>query len=184
MQRRFIDRLVALAKREYSARSRLAALAAEAVLFVGIIPLALLLLGPWIDGSLGLPRLVWGWITVVVGCLVVAAGCGLALWSIYLQFTLGRGTPVPAMATQRLVVRPPYTYCRNPMTLGTAMMYSGVAVLAGSIAALLLVLLSTVLLLTYVKTIEEKELEIRFGQEYEDYRQTTPLLLPRLRRRH
>jgi len=34
-------------------------------------------------------------------------------------------------------------------------------------------------LLAYIRFIEEKELEVRFGQDYVDYKRTTPFLLPR-----
>ena len=47
---------------------------------------------------------------------------------------------MPLMATQRLVVEPPYTYTRNPMALGALGLYLGVAVLRRSLAAIGLVL--------------------------------------------
>jgi protein-S-isoprenylcysteine O-methyltransferase Ste14 len=183
MRRGLIDGAVNLAKREHSVPARLLTLAGAGLVFVVIIPLALLVVGPAIDGAVGLPRLDWGWLSIAAGSLLAGAGGVLALWSVYVQITLGRGTPIPLVPTQKLIVIPPYTYCRNPMILGTITMYSGVAVVAGSIAALLLVMLGMVLPLTYVKAVEEKELAIRFGREYEDYRRTTPFILPRLGRR-
>ena len=66
------------------------------------------------------------------------------------------------------------------MTLGTICMYTGVAILAGSISALLVVLLFFSMLLVYIKKIEEKELEIRFGEEYITYKAKTPFLIPRM----
>ena len=45
------------------------------------------------------------------------------------------------MATQQLIVQPPYTFCRNPMTLGAIMMYLGMALLFNSPGAAMLVLL-------------------------------------------
>jgi protein-S-isoprenylcysteine O-methyltransferase Ste14 len=33
-------------------------------------------------------------------------------------------------------------------------------------------------MITYLKAYEERELEIRFGKEYFDYRMRTPLLIP------
>jgi protein-S-isoprenylcysteine O-methyltransferase Ste14 len=83
------------------------------------------------------------------------------------------------MATQKLIIQPPYSFCRNPMALGAILMYLGVAVLFGSMGAVVLVLLGAGCLLTYIKRIEEKEMEIRFGQEYLDYKKKTPFLIPR-----
>ena len=86
---------------------------------------------------------------------------------------------MPLMATQKLIIRPPYSYCRNPMALGAIVMYLGVAILFGSMGSVVLVLLGTGLLLTYIKRIEEREMEIRFGQEYLKYKKQTPFLIPR-----
>jgi protein-S-isoprenylcysteine O-methyltransferase Ste14 len=54
-----------------------------------------------------------------------------------------------------------------------------VAILIGSIGSALLVLFGAGFLLTYIKRIEEKELELRFGQEYLEYKKQTPFLIPR-----
>jgi protein-S-isoprenylcysteine O-methyltransferase Ste14 len=62
-------------------------------------------------------------------------------------------------------------------------MYLGVAVLFRSIGAAILVLLFAGCLLVYIKRVEEKEMELRFGREYLAYRQQTPFLIPRFRRR-
>jgi protein-S-isoprenylcysteine O-methyltransferase Ste14 len=87
------------------------------------------------------------------------------------------------MATQQLIVQKPYNYCRNPMALGAIVLYLGVAILIGSISAVVLVLIWAVLLLVYIKFLEEKEMELRFGEAYREYRKQTPLFIPRLRQR-
>ena len=83
------------------------------------------------------------------------------------------------MATQELVVHPPYSYCRNPMALGAIALYLGLAIWLASPAAVDLVLLGAALLLTYIKFIEEQEMELRFGDGYVAYRQKTPFIIPR-----
>ena len=90
---------------------------------------------------------------------------------------------MPLMATQKLIIQPPYSYCRNPMALGAIGMYLGVAILFRSLGAVILVLLTASLLLIYIKLVEEKEMQIRFGQEYLAYKQQTPFLIPRFRNR-
>jgi protein-S-isoprenylcysteine O-methyltransferase Ste14 len=111
----------------------------------------------------------------------MVAGWLFANWTVGVQFSLGKGTPIPLMATQRLVVRRPYTYCRNPMTLGTTAFYLGIAFWAGSFSALILGLIYPVGILIYIKLVEEKELEQRFGHEYLEYKRRTPFLIPRFR---
>ena len=113
---------------------------------------------------------------------MMVGGWLLAMWTIVVQFSIGRGTPVPLMATQELVVDGPYRFCRNPMVLGAVVMYLGLAVSIGSLSAVGLVVLPTIWLLAYVKRWEEPELEARFGEAYRLYRQHTPFLLPRFGR--
>ena len=120
---------------------------------------------------------------LIVGVLLILPSGLLGLWANHGLFTTGRGTPVPLMATQELIVEPPYTYCRNPMALGAIGMYLGAALLFQSIGAVIVVLLFAAALLTYIKRGEEKEMQARFGPEYLAYKQRTPLLIPRIRRR-
>ncbi len=83
------------------------------------------------------------------------------------------------MATQTLIVQRPYSYCRNPMALGTILLYLGVAVTIGSISAVGLVLIGAAALLAYIKAVEEKEMVLRFGNSYLEYKKQTPFLIPR-----
>jgi protein-S-isoprenylcysteine O-methyltransferase Ste14 len=174
------DKLLEQTKHEYRPKQRSIALSIEAVFFLVIFPFVLIELGAsfdrWSQWSVALAEPVH----FLLGAMFAIAGWLFAIWAIYVQFTLGRGTPVPLMATQKLIVQPPYTYCRNPMALGAIVMYLGVAVLFGSPGAAVLVLLGAIVLLTYIKRIEEQEMELRFGQEYLAYKRRTPFLIPRL----
>ena len=92
----------------------------------------------------------------------VLAGWLLGLWTNYVQFTLGRGTPVPVMATQKLLICPPYSYCRNPMALGAIVAYLGVCVVAGSPGAGLLWFLGAVAILFAAATrLGDRHLPVR-----------------------
>jgi len=174
-----MNRFQKWAQREYSARQRLTAMFFEGILFVLIFPYLLIKGGIALDRSLGLPRLFFGLPSQIIGGLLVATGGFFALWSIYAQFTRGRGTPVPVMATQELIADGPFAYCRNPMSLGTYAVCLGVAVWIGSLSAAGIVLLFALLLTGYLLFIEEKELAARFGQAYLDYKRRTPFLIPR-----
>jgi protein-S-isoprenylcysteine O-methyltransferase Ste14 len=176
------DRLLKQTSREYGPRARLALLAVAGVVFLVILPWALVSLGARLDRALGWPALRYPPANAILGGLMVLAGWLLGLWTNYVQFTLGRGTPVPVMATQQLIVRPPYAYCRNPMALGAIVAYLGVCVVAGSPGAGLLWLLGAVALLTYIRLVEEKEMVARFGEAYLAYRRRVPFIIPRLHR--
>jgi protein-S-isoprenylcysteine O-methyltransferase Ste14 len=153
-----------------------------APIFLILLPFILIKLGASIDQWLHWSPIWYEPLNLILGCLLIGAGLTFAFWSNYSQFTLGRGTPVPLMATQKLIIQPPYSFCRNPMALGAILMYLGVAVLFGSMGAVVLVLLGAGCLLTYIKRIEEREMEIRFGQEYQEYKKQTPFLIPRFRK--
>ena len=56
--------------------------------------------------------------------------------------------------------------------------YLGLSIYLGSVAAIGLVALFAGLLLLYVKVVEEKELEARFGDAYLQYKRNTPFLIP------
>jgi protein-S-isoprenylcysteine O-methyltransferase Ste14 len=190
------DRLLKQTKREYGPKARLALLAAAGVLFVIILPLALLGLGGLLDRWLGWPALSYPPANAIIGGLMtlppalrtgasagVLAGWLLGPWTNYVQFSLGRGTPVPVMATQTLLICPPYSSCRNPMALGAVVAYLGVCVVAGSPGAGLLWFLGAVALLAYTRLVEEREMMARFGEAYLAYRRRVPFIIPRLRRR-
>ena len=177
------EKLLKQAKREYSPEKRIIALIIEGVFLLGILPATLVYFSSLLDRRFELPPLAFGVVNIVLGCGFVAAGILLAWWAIYVQFTVGRGTPVPVMATQQLIIQKPYSYCRNPMALGAIAVYLGVAILTGSISAVGLVLTFAVLLLIYIKFLEEKEMELRFGEAYQEYRKRTPFIIPRLWRR-
>jgi len=176
MQEKFLKQ----AQRESSPRKRLIALMIEGIFFLGILPVTLVYLSSILDSRFDLPRFVYGAINWIIAWFFIIAGCLMGFWAIYVQFTIGKGTPVPVMATQKLIIQKPYNYCRNPMALGTIVLYLGVAVQIGSISAVALVLIGAILLLLYIKFLEEREMAMRFGEEYQEYRKQTPFIIPRL----
>jgi protein-S-isoprenylcysteine O-methyltransferase Ste14 len=177
------NRLLKLTQHEYSPTQRLIMLFFAGVLFVVIIPAALITAGPQLDQRWSLPQFQYGAINAIVGVLCILIFWPLGLWANWVQFTLGRGTPVPLMATQKLLIVKPYSYCRNPMALGAIGAYLGIAVLVSSLSSVGLVLLGATCLLVYIKLVEEREMVARFGSEYLDYRRRTPFLIPRLPQR-
>jgi protein-S-isoprenylcysteine O-methyltransferase Ste14 len=175
------EKFLKQAQREYSPGERIKALMIEGVFLLGILPGALVYYSPRLDHRFALPSFAFGPINILFGCGFVVAGILLAWWAIYVQFTIGRGTPVPVMTTQQLIIQQPYNYCRNPMALGAIVVYLGVAILTGSISAVVIVLTFAILLLAYIKFLEEKEMELRFGDAYRMYREQTPFIIPRFR---
>jgi protein-S-isoprenylcysteine O-methyltransferase Ste14 len=150
-----------------------------ALIFPTGIPAILVLLLPQVDKRMGIASFYGGYVNIIIGVLAILLGGSLAMWTIIAQIKLASGTPFPMMPTQKLLIIGPFKYCRNPMTLGTIVAYAGVAFWVGSFSALLAVVVLAVLLTTYLKLIEEKELALRFGQEYLVYKKNTSFMLPK-----
>lgn len=116
-----------------------------------------------------------------LGVAVGIIGLLISLWAVISQITTGKGTPVPVFGPQKLIVTGPYRFCRNPMTLGLALYYTGAGIIInhGIAAALLIAIILFHIL--YDMFFEEKELARKFGNDYIHYKQTTPFILPKIR---
>ncbi len=111
-------------------------------------------------------------------------GLGLLAWTTICQLKIGQGTPAPNAPTQRLVITGPYKYTRNPIELGALFYYFGFGWLFGSMLhGITCMFLGFILGSSYHKFVEEKELQLRFGDQYRTYRENTPFLLPKTRKK-
>jgi protein-S-isoprenylcysteine O-methyltransferase Ste14 len=178
-----VNKYLDWASHEHPLRRRLVVLFVLGTLFLGLFPLLLVRGSARLDRRLRLRRFRAGIISPIAGVGLGLAGAFFALPSIRAVVETGSGTPLPMMPTQRLVVQPPFTYCRNPMTLGTILGYGGIGVWLGSVSAVGIVAAVGALLLVYVRFVEEKELEARFGPAHLGYKRNTSFLMPRMRRR-
>ena len=110
-------------------------------------------------------------------------GAILCLWTVF-TFFKARGSPVPLNPPQKLVVRGLYACVRNPMTLGWFIVLFGLGILLNSISLIFVFTpLFIYLNVLYLKTVEEKEMEKKFGQEYLKYKENVPMFIPRFSRR-
>ncbi len=168
------------AQREYPLVQRLLALIPAGVLFVFVFPFILVKVAPALDEKLGFNPIQYGGPILLIGGILILIGLIYAMWSISVQIFRASGTPLPIMATQKLLISGPFRQCRNPMTFGTILFYLGISIIIGSISAIAFVLLFSCLLILYLKFVEERELEARFGEEYIQYKAETPFLIPRV----
>lgn len=171
------------ARREYGVLARFGAMLLAGLVFVILLPYVLVVLAPAVDDKLGLDCFNRTAAAFIIGCLLMLAGYCLALCTILEQINRGRGTPLPMMPTQGLLTTGPFRYCRNPMTLGTIVAYLGMSIASATVTGVTLVLVLAALLITYLKRVEERELDERFGEPYLAYRRQVPFMIPRLRRR-
>lgn len=169
------------AEKEYSIYVRISATMAAGTLFVILLPLFFLKAGATLDMFWNLPGFDFGFLNKLTGWAAILIGFYFALWSILSQIQSGRGTPIPAMATQKLLINGPFKYCRNPMGFGTILAYFGLAILMASISILFLAAIFTLLFILYIKLLEEKELIERFGESYLEYMRSSAFIIPKFR---
>lgn len=178
-----MDWFTRLTQREYGRVQQVTALFLGQVLFLVVYPAFILVGASLLDRWLHLPRFVHGRASSFVALALIIPGLVLVEWTVGLQFSRGLGTPLPIVATRRLVTSGPYSYSRNPMATGTTMVYLGFALGMGSLSAVALASSYPVVITVYTKLVEERELEWRFGPDYLTYKEKTPFLVPKWPRR-
>jgi protein-S-isoprenylcysteine O-methyltransferase Ste14 len=117
---------------------------------------------------------------VILGILLTLSGFLLAVWTIYLFKTIGKGTPNPSLPPKNLISAGPYKYSRNPMALGGFIVLLGESLLYYSPSLLGISLLYALILTLYVIYVEELKLKQRFGAPYEAYMEKVPRIFPKL----
>ena len=167
---------------EYSKKQKVVGLIFGGLIFLVGVPSILAVISTSSDKKLNLPHLIPEPFNLVVAIIFITLGLLLVAWSGFVQLRIGKGTPVPVVPTQRLVTTGPYALCRNPMLLGTVIYYLGIGFWINSLSAVILTALFLLCSALYIKLGEEKELEARFGKEYEEYKRKVPFLIPRLRK--
>jgi len=124
-----------------------------------------------------------GWLLPVpteIGLLLVIVTCGATLLTVINLALKGLGAPFAIALSRKLAVDWLYAWTRNPMVLASLALGLSLGIWFQSIWFVLWVLiLFAPALLFIVKVYEERELEIRFGASYLEYKSRTPMLFPR-----
>ena len=124
-----------------------------------------------------------GWVLPVpseIGlALVVITGTALLLTMVNLALK-GFGAPFFIALSRKLAADWLYAWTRNPMVLAALAFLLSLGIWFQSVLFVLWVLiLFAPALLVFVKVYEERELEIRFGRSYLEYKSRRPMLFPR-----
>jgi len=114
--------------------------------------------------------------------ILLALGFAIDAW-IIATFRRASGTPWHFKPPTKLITTGIYAHVRNPMVVAGILIAVGLGFLFGSISLILIFMpLLTLLGFVYLKAVEERELELRFGNEYLEYKKRVPMLIPKLRR--
>ncbi len=109
------------------------------------------------------------WLLVATGALLFAAGAVMMLAAAGLFRRLGTNIP-PSRPTTLIATTGPYRWTRNPMYLGMALVYAGIAVCFDGAIALALLPLVLIVIQRQVIAREERYLEAKFGDDYRRYK--------------
>lgn len=135
-----------------------------------------------LDQLVGLKPLPWRTGFLIAGILLAIPGLYLLVVSNQSLRALGSGANA-FLLTKRIVERDIYTYTRNPMSLGYYLFSLALAFISGSTLITVAVLLGLIPAhLLFLKYFEEKELELRFGESYKEYKKKVPFLIPKFSR--
>ena len=115
----------------------------------------------------------------LLGVVFLISGLALFIWTVYLFWAFGKGTLAPWTPTQKLIIRGPYKYCRNPMISGVFFVLLGETLVLNSINILIIAVVFFIINTIYFIVKEEPDLYKRFGKEYEEYKKNVPMWIPK-----
>src|SRR4051794_19366490 len=105
------------------------------LLSVLLLPFVMVVVLPYalLDGAVGHLELnmdsPWPLVRMIAGAVLLLGGLVLFVWSVGLFARIGRGTLAPWDPTRNLVAMGPYSYVRNPMISGVALILLGEALI-------------------------------------------------------
>ena len=115
---------------------------------------------------------------------MAVAGLAMAVWTVRLFVTIGKGTPAPWAPPKKLVVEGPYRYTRNPMITGVILMLGAESLLIGSWPLAVWMIVFFIASTICFARFEEPGLEKRFGESYRRYKANVPRWIIRRRPWH
>lgn len=133
------------------------------------IYLGTLLVGLLADWLLGISLSVSVTVRVAVLIVLLVAGSALLI-AARTHFVRAETDVKPWKTSSAIVSRGIYAFTRNPMYLGMALIYLGLAIAFVSLSALVLLPLLFAAIQTQVIAREERYLEAKFGDEYRAYK--------------
>ncbi|UCD99048.1 MAG: isoprenylcysteine carboxylmethyltransferase family protein [Chloroflexota bacterium] len=115
-----------------------------------------------------------------LGLLLMVAG-GIFLLIVVLNLAVkGFGAPFAIALTRMVATEWMYAWTRNPMVLSALAFLIGLGLwLQSTLFLVWLIIVVCPVIFLFLKVYEERELEIRFGVSYLEYKARTPMLLPK-----
>ena len=140
------------------------------------------ILAAWLSSASRKTVIYENWLAVLIGAALIACGAlcySLASRGFSRTQLIGQSEIDPGRHEQRLVVTGIRNRVRHPIYLGHLLEMMGWSILSGVLANFLLTAFAVATGFLMVR-LEEQELLERFGEEYRQYQQRVPALLPRI----
>lgn len=115
------------------------------------------------------------------GIPVFLCGAGIYFWCVSDFVRRGRGTPAPIDPPKALVVSGLYQHVRNPMYVGILSILTGESIFFQSYKLLSYATLLWVMFQSFIIFYEEPMLKKKFGKHYEDYLNSAPRWIPKIK---
>jgi protein-S-isoprenylcysteine O-methyltransferase Ste14 len=131
-----------------------------------------------VEGKIGIIRLQFDYQHVIAAALF-AASSAIGIWAAVTMSRQGLGTPLPLDHANKLVIVGPYAYVRNPMAVTGIGQGLSVALFLGSSLVMLYALMGSLIWQFVFRPLEESDLQVRFGTEYERYHRQVGCWVPR-----
>ena len=111
----------------------------------------------------------------IIGIMLLIFGALLHMWTAKLLGVGIIGVPeIFIKIKENIVTEGPFSLVRHPTYLSHTLIFSGVFFITGVIAVAILTVLDLIIITLMVIPLEEKELILRFGGEYEQYKKKVP----------
>ncbi len=133
-----------------------------------------------LEDKLGIQRLTFSYQPPIAVILFVAIS-SIGVASSIVMSRIGQGTPLPLDHARKLVIAGPYAYVRNPMAVSGIGQGLAVALFLGSPLVAIYALMGSAIWQFIFRPLEEDDLRVRFGDEYERYLREVKCWIPRLR---
>jgi protein-S-isoprenylcysteine O-methyltransferase Ste14 len=157
------------------------------IIFVFLFPFLLYKLNSATDVLIGIKIINNIYLQIIISTPFLLTGLLLGIWSNIFLFKIGKGGPTDGFGvavtprTKKLVTEGPYRYSRNPMVFGAFLAYFGLAIYLDSLICILVLIFFFILMIIYLKLIEEKRLLKDFGHEFIEYKNKVPMIIPFLK---
>ena len=132
-----------------------------------------------IEDKLGIARVQFPFQKPIAAILFITIS-SLGVWGSVVMSKVGKGTPLPLDHAKKLVILGPYAFVRNPMAVSGVGQGLMVALFLGSPLVALYALMGSMIWQLIFRPLEEDDLRVRFGREYDEYCSEVKCWIPRM----